>query len=816
VGQNTKRESGRKVQIGNISAAKTIADIIRTCLGPRAMMKMLLDPMGGIVMTNDGNAILREIQVQHPAAKSMIEISRTQDEEVGDGTTSVIILAGEMLAVAEHFLEQQMHPTVIIGAYRKALDDMISTLNKISTPVDVNNREMMLNIIKSAINTKAISHWSDLACGIALDAVKTVEFEENGRKEIDIKNYAKVEKIPGGIIEDSCVLRGIMVNKDVTHPRMRRYIKNPRILLLDCSLEYKKGESQTDIEITREEDFARILQMEEEYIQQICEDLIRVKPDLIITEKGISDLAQHYLMRANITAIRRVRKTDNNRIARACGARIVSRTDELRDEDVGTGARLFEVKKIGDEYFTFITDCKDPKACTVMLRGASKEILAEVERNLQDAMQVCRNVLVDPQLVPGGGAAEMAVSHALTEKSKVLTGVEQWPYRAVAQALEVIPRTLIQNCGASTIRVLTSLRAKHTQEGSQTWGVNGETGALVDMKDLGIWEPLAVKLQTYKTAVETAVLLLRIDDIVSGHKKKGDDQNRSPGAPDAAQDYGVSAVEILTERRHGSKVTLQYIPGSNSSSASLLHVRAVGRNDTLHYVWSGIGAPTVLLVYTRSESSALHVNWTKLLSASPAGAIWIEPPGSVVYSTAVVFTKVFEYNGTNASGLSKGQEEPFYPTYDLAGFSWQIVNQTALMAKFQGMNTVDPGGTSHNGTISFQVTAYEEGGRDSPLPRLLHTANSSKVEFIMDNVAPRGNKSRFLLEVVTVEEKGGHKRLQTVRSIDDEYTPTIFEDLQPGTSIRSLTALTETLGQGRCWVAIVWVPKASGVREDHR
>ncbi|XP_032648044.1 T-complex protein 1 subunit gamma [Chelonoidis abingdonii] len=534
--QNTKRESGRKVQIGNISAAKTIADVIRTCLGPRAMMKMLLDPMGGIVMTNDGNAILREIQVQHPAAKSMIEISRTQDEEVGDGTTSVIILAGEMLAVAEHFLEQQMHPTVIIGAYRKALDDMISSLNKISTPVDVNNREMMLNIIKSAINTKAISHWSDLACSIALDAVKTVEFEENGRKEIDIKNYAKVEKIPGGMIEDSCVLRGIMVNKDVTHPRMRRYIKNPRIVLLDCSLEYKKGESQTDIEITREEDFARILQMEEEYIQQICEDLIRVKPDLIITEKGISDLAQHYLIRANITAIRRVRKTDNNRIARACGARIVSRADELRDEDVGTGARLFEVKKIGDEYFTFITDCKDPKACTIMLRGASKEILAEVERNLQDAMQVCRNVLVDPQLVPGGGAAEMAVSHALTEKSKVMTGVEQWPYRAVAQALEVIPRTLIQNCGASTIRMLTSLRAKHTQEGSQTWGVNGETGALVDMKDLGIWEPLAVKLQTYKTAVETAILLLRIDDIVSGHKKKGGDQSKSTGAPDAAQE----------------------------------------------------------------------------------------------------------------------------------------------------------------------------------------------------------------------------------------------------------------------------------------
>ncbi|XP_069074098.1 T-complex protein 1 subunit gamma [Pleurodeles waltl] len=530
--QNMKRESGRKVQTGNINAAKTIADVIRTCLGPRAMMKMLLDPMGGIVMTNDGNAILREIQVQHPAAKSMIEISRTQDEEVGDGTTSVIILAGELLAVSEQFLEQQMHPTVIISAYRKALDDMVTTLKEISTPVDVNNREMMLMIIKSAINTKVINLWADLACNIALDAVKTVEFEENGRKEIDIKKYAKVEKIPGGIIEDSCVLRGVMVNKDITHPKMRRHIKNPRIVLLDCSLEYKKGESQTEIEITREEDFARILQMEEEYIQQICEDIIRLKPDVIFTEKGISDLAQHYLVKANITAIRRVRKTDNNRIARACGARIASRTDELRDEDVGTGAGMFEVKKIGDEYFTYITDCKDPKACTILLRGASKEILAEVERNLQDAMQVCRNVLIDANLLPGGGATEMAVAHILTEKSKVMTGVEQWPYRAVSHALEVIPRTLIQNCGASTIRVLTSLRAKHTQEGSQSWGVNGETGTLTDMKELGIWEPLAVKLQIYKTAVETAILLLRIDDIVSGHKKKGDNQDRGAPNPD--------------------------------------------------------------------------------------------------------------------------------------------------------------------------------------------------------------------------------------------------------------------------------------------
>ncbi|KAK1876092.1 T-complex protein 1 subunit gamma [Dissostichus eleginoides] len=388
-----------------------------------------------------------------------------------------------MLSVAEQFLEQQMHPTVVISAYRQALDDILEALKEISTPVDTSDRSMMLKIVHSAINTKALSRWSEMACGIALDAVRTVELEDNGRKEIDIKKYAKVEKVPGGFIEDSCVLRGIMVNKDVTHPRMRRLIKEPRIILLDCSLEYKKGESQTDIEISKEEDFARILQMEEEYIQHIY-------------------LAQHYLMKANITAIRRVRKTDNNRIARACGARIVNRTDELREEDIGTGAGLFEVKKIGDEYFTFVTECKDPKACTILLRGASKEILAEVERNLQDAMQVCRNVLLEPALLPGGGAVEMAVSKRLMERSRSLTGVDQWPYRAVAHALEVIPRTLIQNCGASTIRVLTSLRAKHTQPDSVNWGVDGETGCLSDMMELGIWEPLAVKAQVYKTAVE--------------------------------------------------------------------------------------------------------------------------------------------------------------------------------------------------------------------------------------------------------------------------------------------------------------------------
>nr|CAD7453629.1 unnamed protein product [Timema tahoe] len=476
--QNTKRESGRKVQLENISAGKAIADVIRTCLGPQAMLKMLMDPMGGIVMTNDGNAILREITVQHPAGKSMIEIARTQDEEVGDGTTSVIVLAGEMLAVAEPFLEQQIHPTVIIRAYRQALEDAVALLqDSISTPLDITDRKKVLDVIRSCVGTKFIGRWSDLACSIALEAVETVLLDENGRREIDIKRYAKVEKIPGGTIEESTVLKGVMINKDVTHPKMRRYIENPRIILLDCGLEYKKGESQ-----------------------------------------------------ANVTVLRRVRKSDNNRIARACGATIANRTDELKEDDVGTKAGLFEIKKLGDEYFCFITKCKDPKACTILLRGASKDVLNETERNLQDALHVARNILLEPRLVPGGGAVEMAVSQALTEKGKSVEGVAQWPYRAVAQALEIIPRTLIQNCGANTIRTLTALRAKHATGGT-TWGINGETGELADMKNLGVWEPLSVKLQTYKTAVETAILLLRIDDIVSGSKKKGGDTETKAAPP---------------------------------------------------------------------------------------------------------------------------------------------------------------------------------------------------------------------------------------------------------------------------------------------
>lgn len=509
------------------------------------MLKMLLDPMGGIVMTNDGNSILREVDVSHPAAKSMIELSRAQDEEVGDGTTSVIILAGEMLSVAEPFLKRNMHPRVIVGAYMRGLESALAFLATTCKKLDVKDREQMLGIVRSTLGTKFVSRFGDLVCELALDAVMKITIERPGREpEIDIKRYARVEKIPGGFLEDSEVLNGLALNKDVVHPRMKRKIVKPRIILLDTPLEYKKLESQANIEITNEEDWEKILKIEEEYVENLCKEITKWKPTLLFTEKGVSDLAQHYLMKAGVTVVRRCRKTDNNRVARAVGATIVSRCDEIKEEDIGTGCGLFEVKKIGDNYFTFLTECDNPKACTILLRGASKDVLTEIERNLGDAMHVARNIITDPRVVPGGGATEMAIANHIMNEAKSMDDISQWPYRSIASALEVIPRTLIENCGGSTIRLLTDLRAAHasfTGESMCNTGIDGNKGVLADMTDLNVFEPFMVKTQTLKTAIESAAMLLRIDDIVSGMSHK--QQQGGPAGPapelDDLQDDGT-------------------------------------------------------------------------------------------------------------------------------------------------------------------------------------------------------------------------------------------------------------------------------------
>lgn len=453
----------------------------------------------------------------------MIELSRAQDEEVGDGTTSVIILAGEALCAVESFLEKDIHPTVIVNAYFKGLDDIVEATKLIGKKIDMESDTDMRKIVQSSIGTKFASKWGNLIVDLAVKAVRTVYRKEGDNVEIDTKRYAKVEKIPGGLLEDCKVLDGVMFNKDVCHPGMRREIRNPRIVLLDCPLEYKKGESMTAMEFTKEDDFKKALAMEEIEVKRMCEQILKVKPDIVITEKGVSDLALHELLKkGNCSVFRRLRKTDNNRVARAAGATIVNRPEELQESDVGTNCGLFQVNKIGDDYFTFMTECKEPNACSIILRGASKDVLNEIERNLQDALGVARNVVVNPMLAPGGGALEMELSCRLMEKAQSIEGAMQWPYKALAGALEVIPRTLAQNCGADVVRVLTELRAKHAaSDGSGAmWGINGNTGKIENMETADIWDPVSVKVQTYKTAIESAAMLLRIDDIVSGIKKE--------------------------------------------------------------------------------------------------------------------------------------------------------------------------------------------------------------------------------------------------------------------------------------------------------
>ncbi|XVE98875.1 hypothetical protein REPUB_Repub03eG0146700 [Reevesia pubescens] len=456
-----KRESGTKVHHANIQASKVVADIIRTTLGPRSMLKMLLDAAGGIVVTNDGNAILRELDLAHPAAKSMIELSRTQDEEVGDGTTSVIVLAGEMLHAAEAFIDKKYHPTNSFAAYNKALEDAISVLDKIAMPIDVKDRSTMLGLVKSCIGTKFTSQFGDLIADLAIDATTTVRVDlGQGLREVEIKKYIKIEKVPGGRLEDSKVLKGVMINKDVVTPgKMKRKIVNPRIILLDCPLEYKKGENQTNAEL------------------------------------------------AGVGAIRRVRKTDNNRIAKASEAVIVNRPDELLESDVGTGAGLFE-----------------------------------------DAMSVARNIIKNPKLVPGGGATELTVSATLKQKSSSVEGIEKWRYEAAAIVFEAIPCTLAQNCGVNVIRTMTALQGKHAN-GENAWiGIDGNTGAIADMEECKIWDAYNVKAQTFKTAIEAACMLLRIDDSVSGIKKKqAPGAGQAPSKPKVETEADADGEQILLD-----------------------------------------------------------------------------------------------------------------------------------------------------------------------------------------------------------------------------------------------------------------------------
>ncbi|KMV65175.1 T-complex protein 1 subunit gamma [Encephalitozoon cuniculi EcunIII-L] len=504
----------KPAQIQNESAiaAKTISSVIRTCLGPRAMQKMVLTKINSIELTNDGNAILRELDVAHPSARSLIELAKTQDDEVGDGTTSVVLLAAEILNEMTYILDRDVHPIRICKALGRALEICIKAIDGAAISLD-SNEETKIKIINGSVASKICNILKVPIGSLALEAVKKVYVKEENK--CDLKNNMKVEKVLGGNLMESEVVDGVLINKDIIHPQMRRVIENPRIVIIESPLEYKKGESQTNYEFSKENDFTRALEIEEEQVREMCERIIGVRPDIVVCEKGISDLALSILFENNITGLRRLKKTDISRLSKVCGARSVSRPEDLEERHVGVSCGLFEYIKYGEEYYCKFSRCAHPKACSVVIRGPTKDILDELERNFMDAVKVAKSIFISPKLCPGGGAVEMAMAHELMQSAGD-NEVEAEVFSRMASALTIIPSILLENSGVfNPLEAITLLEQKH-KEGS-FYGVNGTTGEIVDTRDL-VLEPYAVKSQCIKSAVEAVSQLLRIDGIIESKR----------------------------------------------------------------------------------------------------------------------------------------------------------------------------------------------------------------------------------------------------------------------------------------------------------
>ncbi|KAI5179657.1 T-complex protein 1 subunit gamma [Nematocida sp. AWRm80] len=510
-----KKEEMHSVQQENIKAAEILSGLIKSCIGPKAMMKMILTRIGGMELTNDGNSILREIEVVHPVIKSLVELSRTQDEEVGDGTTSVVILATEILRNMSDLLKEGIHPIIICNSLKKAQEYLLDRLKKHSLDLNalkkaknLSEEQVIIEIIQKSMNTKISKHLINLE-EIALKAITTIGIKENNKVSYDIKNNIRIEKIPGGKLSDSAVLDGIIVQKEVLDIAMNKKIDNAKVLLIDFPLEYRKGENQMHIEMHTSDSFTRALEIEEEQIKKMVDQIIAVKPSVLVSEKGISDYAISLLKKQNITAIRRVKKSENQRISLATGAQIVSIPESILPKALGT-AGLFECSRIGDEFYCQFLKCKAPKACTILLRGQSKDILNELERNIYDALYVTRNAYTTSSFVRGAGAIEMALSQDLSQLN-ASSEKEKKVYLALSSALQSIPSILINNSGnTQSLTKLLELKAQHTQ-GNTTYGIDGNTG---EVQPSQVLESILVKEQTIKSAIEGSILILRVDSIV--------------------------------------------------------------------------------------------------------------------------------------------------------------------------------------------------------------------------------------------------------------------------------------------------------------
>lgn len=515
--EGTRETKGKAAQRNNITAVKLMGDIMRSCLGPRGMDKMLVDSLGDVTITNDGATILKEMDIQHPAGKMMVEVAKSVDNEVGDGTTTSVLLAVALIEKAEELINKDVHPTIIVDGYDLASEKALELLKGIGINVDPADKGVLVSIAKTTMGTKLVSQDSPFLAKVAVDAVLQVAERQDGKYKVDIDDV-KVQKSPGGSLRDTRLVNGIVIDKEVVHGAMPKHVKNAKIALLNAAIEIEKTEISAEIRISDPKQMEMFLAEEHRMLKAMVDQIISVGTNVLICQKGIDDLAQHYLAKAGILAVRRVKESDMNKLARATGGKVITNIEDLTPNDLGS-ADLVEERRIEPDKFVFIEGCKNPRSVTLFLRGGSQRVVDEAERSIHDALMVTKDVVERPAIVAGGGAPEAYVASKLRVWASTLSGREQLAVFAFADALETIPVILATNAGMDPIDTLIEIRSKQAQ-GNKWFGVDVLNTKIADIYKKGILEPLVVKEQIIKSATEVANMILRIDDVIAVSRPK--------------------------------------------------------------------------------------------------------------------------------------------------------------------------------------------------------------------------------------------------------------------------------------------------------
>jgi len=526
--EGTSRNRGKEATRNNIMAARVVAEVLRTTLGPRGMDKMLIDSLGDITITNDGATILNEIEVEHPAAKMMVEIAKTQDDMVGDGTTTAVVLAGELLKKAEELLEQNIHPTIVVSGYRKAALKAVETINNLAVQVELTDRATLKKVAVTSMASKAIGAARDHLADIAVDAVRQIVETRGDRTIADIDNIQTIKKTGKSLLESQLV-NGLVIDKEVVHPGMPRLVERAKIALIDCALEIEKTEISAEIRIHDPTQMKAFLDQENKMLQDMVDKVKASGANVVFCQKGIDDMAQHFLAKEGILAARRVKQSDMEKLARATGGTIVTDLTDLRPQDLGI-AGIVEERKLGEDKMVFVEKCKDPRSVAIIIRAGLERMVDEAERGMTDALSVVSDVVETNKVVAGGGAVEVEVAKDLRAYATTVGGREQLAIEMFADAMEIIPKTLAENAGLEAIDVLVELRAAHEKVEGKNKGVNVFTGKIENMRDKGVIEPVIVKEQAVKSATESAAMILRIDDVIASTKPK--DTGKTPSPPE--------------------------------------------------------------------------------------------------------------------------------------------------------------------------------------------------------------------------------------------------------------------------------------------